>query len=74
MGRQKNRESDQASAVSGRHLPKQHNNQPKTVPAMGRVFETRFGRGRTFREDDYPSFWTAIRATKNEMKKYTPWL
>jgi hypothetical protein len=46
-------------------LQKQHNNQPKTVPAMGRVFETRFGRGRTFGEDDYPSFWTAIRATKN---------
>ena len=35
---------------------------------MGRVFETRFSRGRTFGEDDYPSFWTAIRATKNEMK------
>jgi hypothetical protein len=41
---------------------------------MGRVFETQFGHGRTFGEDDYLSFWTAIRATKNEMKKYTPWL
>jgi hypothetical protein len=41
---------------------------------MGRVFGTRFGRGGTLEKDDYPLFWTAIRAKKNEMKKYTPWL
>ena len=41
---------------------------------MGRVFETRFGPGRTFvGEDNYPLFWMVIRVTKNEMKKYTPW-
>jgi hypothetical protein len=41
---------------------------------MGLVFVTRIGCGGTLGKDDYPLFWTAIQATKNEMKKYTPWL
>jgi hypothetical protein len=41
---------------------------------MGLVFGTRIGRRGTLGKDDYPLFWTAIQATKNEMKKYTPWL
>jgi len=41
---------------------------------MGLVFGTRIGRGGTLGKDDYPLFWMAIQATKNDMKKYTPWL
>jgi hypothetical protein len=36
---------------------------------MGRIFGTRFGRDRTLGGKDYPSISTAIRATKNKMKK-----
>jgi hypothetical protein len=73
MGQRKKREGHGISFKQP-PLAETTQNQPKTVPAMGWLFGTRFSCGGMFGNDDYPLLWMVIRATKNKMKKYTLWL